>query len=175
MVRGKYEINRPGETCLMCGKKLQNTSKHRSALTSDEEEQVLLRHDYCPECWEKVKNNEFFSHWLVRREIDSSENKREQRKTRKERAAKLFDDILESDSPDRMPRLFILAHLLLRFKVLNWAGYDFDTETGERFLVFEKVSNREKVRIPSIKLSEEELADAHRFVDSILENKPEPK
>ena len=164
----KYEINRPGETCLMCGKSLDHIERHRSALSSDDENQVLLRYDYCSDCWETVKDQPFFCNWITRRVIKNTESERAQRQNLRERACRIFLETLQADASNRSARLYILAHLLLRLRVLKWLGHEILEDTGERILVFEDIRSHERVVIPHVRLNEEELSEAQRFVDEIV-------
>lgn len=164
----KYEINRPGETCLMCGKSLDQIERHRSALSTDEENQVLLRYDYCSECWETVKEQPFFSKWITRRVIKNTETERAQRQNLREGACRIFQETLQSDTLNRSARLYILAHLLLRLRVLKWLGHEILEETGEQVLVFEDIKSHERVTIPHVRLNEQEISEAQSFVDEII-------
>ena len=167
-MRKKYDIHRPADKCVMCGQNLVELDRHPSALEGDEEDQVLLRYDYCPDCWYKVKETPFFSHWIARRFPKTAESTRSQRQSTKKHVLTLFKQTAESDGPNRSARLYILAHLLLRLRAFNWCGYDTDPESGTRVLVFEHARSREKIFIPSINLNEDQLREAQKFIDDIL-------
>lgn len=170
----KYEIKRPADKCLMCGEPLDKFNRHPSALNTDEENQVLIRYDYCPDCWEKVKEHPFFCRWLAKRIPKDTHSKRELRQSTNQYLLQLFEETQHSDDQNRSARLFILAHLLMRLREFNWCGYEIDTETNKRVLVFEKVRSRKRVYIPDVKLSYEQLAEAQRFVDEILKKQNNP-
>ncbi len=163
--------------CLSCGKKLDTVERHPSALECDEDNEVLIRHDYCEECWERIKEQPYYCQWMTRRIPKVKESGREQRRTAREHAMKLFEQTVATpDATNRSARLYILAHLLLRLRAFKWVGNRVDPETHKPVLVFEEISSGEKVYIPHVKLNEEELSEAQRFVDVILntgKNRPE--
>ncbi|MCD6385757.1 hypothetical protein J7M23_08265 [Candidatus Sumerlaeota bacterium] len=152
----------------MCGEPLNRLDRHPSALTSDDENQVLIRHDYCPECWAKVKDHPFFCRWIAKRFPRDTDSKRIQRQSTNQYLLHLFHQLQHSDDPNRTARLFILAHLLLRLREFNWCGYEIDPDTNKRVLVFEKVRSRNRIHIPEVKFTDEQLAEAQNFVDEIL-------
>ncbi|MCX7766792.1 MAG: hypothetical protein N2246_08845, partial [Candidatus Sumerlaeia bacterium] len=79
------------------------------------------------------------------------------------------DRIMNNTSePNREAKLYILSHLLLRLRVFNWRGYEVETDTGTRLLVFEQVKTKEIIRIPQLQLSEEQLVEAQQFVEELL-------
>ncbi len=182
----KYEITRPSDKCIICGQSIANLERHPSVLNGAEEtedtstftptktsaaeaEMTLLRYDYCLDCWEKVKTQLVFSRWFTRRVAKSGTDNREQKKSQKERMLQIFEQIMTNTAePNRDAKLYILSHLLLRLRVFNWCGYEVETETGTRFLVFELVKTKEKIRIPQLQLSEQQLVEAQEFVDEIL-------
>lgn len=184
----KYEITRPSDKCIMCGQSIANLERHPSVLNGAEktedtststpsktsaakEEMTLLRYDYCLDCWEKVKTQPVFSRWFTRRVAKSGTDNREQKKSQKERMLQIFEQIMTNTAePNRDAKLYILSHLLLRLRVFNWCGYEMETETGTRFLVFELVRTKDKIRIPQLQLSEQQLVEAQEFVDELLKH-----
>ena len=156
----QYEINRPAEKCVMCGKPIIGMTKHPTTLHADDSQNALLRNDYCETCWEKVKEKDYFSYWVTRRVPRSGKEERQKKETARQTAIRLFEQMMQSEDEDRTARLYILAHLLLRFRIFKWKGSEINGETGQAQLVFERATTREEVKIPDMRLSEEQLAEA---------------
>jgi hypothetical protein len=136
------KIGRPARDCLGCGEPLDLVENHPSALRDDlddapDEPADALREDYCPDCWKNLRDEGYFSFWLARRKPSSTPL----RLFRRQRNATLLDAFArDADAPGQSDELkirqFILAHLLHRYQVLEFAG-ERRAPDGREFLRYE--------------------------------------
>ncbi len=126
------------------------------------------RQDYCPACWEKVRQKNYFSFWIARREAP----KPRKIKNRKERNAALlayFDVLVQKNDSAYSQHLFFLAHLLMKFSVLKWVRSDPATEAGGRErIVFRNTATDDHVTIDSVILEDEAVARIKREIDEYI-------
>ena len=178
MDKEKYlNIKRPEKKCLLCGKSLVETVKHPSILKEDEE--TPLRKDFCPECWEKCRDKEYFSYWLTRR-IQPDKGKKISKKERNNILLRLFENLYAKEETKDSYVLFFLVHLLMRYKVFSWYGSEKEAGDPEKgippktYLVFENKDTGEKIRIPDREIDAEKTAETKKEIDHyLMENLPE--
>ena len=73
------KIEKASKECLRCNKSLEDSSKHPSTIKKKGFE--IERLDFCPECWELVKNEEdYFGYWLTKREKQEPKVPKKQKK-----------------------------------------------------------------------------------------------
>lgn len=143
--------------------------KNRGATAAqDADSDAPLRQDYCPTCWDKVRQKNYFSFWIARREAP----KPRKIKNRKERNAALlayFDVLVQKNDPAYAQHLFFLAHLLMKFSVLKWVRSDPPAEEGGRErIVFRNTSTDDLVTIDSVALEDEAVARIKREIDEYI-------
>src|SRR5436190_12596526 len=107
------KIARPQNVCVLCGAEIAKAGKHHSVLLPEteatNEPDDPVRQDYCPACWEKIREKTYFSFWLARRE----KPKAPKLQSRKERNATLlsyFDYLHQQNDAENAQHLFFLAH-----------------------------------------------------------------
>jgi len=129
-------VARPGNTCLLCSGPLNVAGKHPSLIQLTEKEEVV-RKDFCPTCWSRLGEEQYFSFWVTKRAAAlSPEQRRLQKSERNEALWRLFAALYSTEetseeSADLAPQLFLLAHLLMKYRVLVYTG-----RTPERRLAF---------------------------------------
>lgn len=115
-------ITRPGDTCLLCGSKLNIEGHHPSLIQLSEKEEVV-RKDFCPECWRRLGEESYFSFWVTKRvSAPSAAERRLAKSERNEALWRLFAALYSSETNDVAPQLFLLAHLLMKYRVLAFHG-----------------------------------------------------
>ncbi len=174
-------ICKPNEACLMCGCSLVETLKHPSMIKSEESD--IIRKDFCPECWKKIANRDYFSWWIARR-ILPDRKKKISRKERDDLLLRFFEYIHDLPKPwDARQEylLYFLAHLLMRYKVLIWKGTrtsesgpeESDAASGEThkpFLTFENRRTGQEIQIPDQELDGDKVSEVKKEIDEFLAN-----
>lgn len=165
------KFSRPHNACLLCGKALNVDGRHPSLIhLSDKEE--TIRQDFCGECWEKKQRGDYFSYWVTKRVTsESPEQRRLNRAERNEALWRLFAALHESkDAPDLVPQLFLVAHLLMKYKVVVYGG---KTEDGK--LIFKHPKLGETFEIADVALDGVDFAKVNAMVEEqALNFRPEP-
>jgi hypothetical protein len=113
-----------------------------------------------------MADRQFFSFWLNRRDPPKPDT----RKTRLERRATvmaLFERMLASDDERFRGHLYILAHTLMKCRMLKWEGSETD-ENGVEQILFRNPTTDEIVRVPEIDLSDEDWVATKREIDTSI-------
>lgn len=155
----------PSRQCMVCGRDLAPVIKHPSVLEMTEDGEAERR-DVCPECWEKIADREFFSFWLTQRAAP----KPDMRQTREQRRAtlmQLFQQMLAARDQRFHLHLYLLAHALMKYRLLKWEGTE-KGEDGLERIVFRNRATDELIRIEEIDLADENLIAVQREIDSAL-------
>lgn len=138
------QFKRAARNCLVCGVSLPELERHPSVLKLTALEEAV-REDICPACWEKMGHREYFCYWITRRyqQGPSAEERKLERAERNEALWALFNALYSRESQDELAaQLFLLAHLLMKYRVLQYHGLAedgrlrfFHPPTQESFLV----------------------------------------
>lgn len=119
-------FRRPENNCLLCEKPIHAGGHHPSVIRYSETEEVI-RNDFCDACWQQMEDRQYFSFWVTNRiEAPTAEERRLMRSERNEALWRLFAALHDSQTQDVAPQLFLLAHLLMRYKVLAFKGHGED-------------------------------------------------
>ena len=172
MEKDQYlNVSRPNKVCLLCGRSLKEVQKHPSILTKWENE--AIRKDFCPECWEKMKDRDYFSYWVTKR-ITSAPKRQLTKKERNDLLLRLFESLYRQQEKQNSYSLFFLAHLLMRYKIFHWKGSrnlpeDLDAGTPERtLLIFENRYTGEEIEITDQELDGEKILNTRTEIDEYL-------
>jgi hypothetical protein len=160
-----FEIEKPADNCLLCGKSLADEEKHPSVLANEANQHI--RKDYCRECWRKIKDKEYFCFWLAKR-LKPAPGKREAKRKTRTILHNLYNDLSQKSSDDYSAHLFILAHLLMRLKVFRWEATLKD-EAGNQLLRFYDTVNDQAILLRAPSISDEKLAALRNEIFSLLE------
>ena len=163
------QFKRSERECLLCGRLLTDIPRHPSILKLSEKEEAI-RQDFCIECWQKMEHREYFSFWVTRRlqEGQSPEQRKLAKSERNEALWSLFSALFSRQSEELAAQLFLLAHLLMKYRVLTYVG---PTESGE--LQFFHPPTQETYRITDLPLDSVSFIDIKKQVDDqILEYAP---
>lgn len=155
------QFKRPERECLLCGRLLTDVRRHPSILKLSEKEEAI-RQDFCVECWQKMEHREYFSFWVTRRiqEGQTAEQRKLAKAERNEALWALFNALYSRQNEELAAQLFLLAHLLMKYRVLTYVG---PAETGE--LQFSHGPTQETYRIPDMPLDSVSFIDIKKQVD----------
>lgn len=167
------KIGRPQNTCVRCGVKIGDSGQHPSVIVAtggniSDEDEAAIRQDYCPTCWEQMRDQDYIGFWLAKRE----KPKVLRLQSRKERNAALlsyFDFLYQKGDPEFAQHVFFVSHLLMKFGVLKWVRTEPPATTGAREqIVFRNTVTDDFVTIESVVLEEDRLASIKTEVDEYL-------
>ena len=159
-------LQRPKSHCHECGVALDEFDRHPTRLRMLEDEPE--RADFCPDCWEFVKEEAYHSYWITRR---VRREKRAVKLSRRERAVAaraLFESLWEKREQEEIDaHLYFLAHLLLRWGGLKWVRNDVDSE-GREIIVFENPATGDPIEIRSVDISQESISETKEHIEEFL-------
>lgn len=165
-------FKRAGRNCLLCNASLPELERHPTVLKLSEKEEAI-REDLCPKCWDHMAEREYFSYWITRRiQVGPSpEERRLARSERNEALWALFNALYSrDDAEDFTPQLFLLAHLLMKYRILQYTGHE-----DENTLVFQHPQSGARYLIPELPLDEVPFVDAMMEVEKRMrDHVPEP-
>ena len=117
------KLGRPRDTCLLCTAPLNVDGKHPSLIELSGKDEVV-RKDFCITCWTRMQEQGYFSFWITKRVNQPSAAERRLAKSERNEALwRLFSALYASEAAaDFGPQLFLLAHLLMKYKVLVYTG-----------------------------------------------------
>lgn len=144
MLDSYLQFKRPSRNCLVCGVSLPELERHPSILKLSPKEEAV-REDICPKCWEQMGHREYFCYWITHRyqQGPTPEARKLEKSERNEALWALFNALYARDeSEDLGPQLFLLAHLLMKYRILAYLGmaedgrlHFFHSPTQENFFV----------------------------------------
>lgn len=141
------QFSRAANTCLLCAAPLNVDGRHPSVIQMSEKAEIV-RKDFCPTCWGRLGEEQYFSFWVTKRVNSiSPEQRRLAKSERNEALWRLFAALYASESPDLAPQIFLLAHLLMRYRVLVFEG-----TTPEGRLLFAHPKLGEKFEVGDLPL-----------------------
>jgi len=155
------KFKRPAKNCLLCGVNIEKAEQHASILNLSETEEAL-RKDICPKCWTQISKPEYFSFWVTKRyqEGPTSEERRLAKSERNQALWALFNVLYAQNSDELGPHLFLTAHLLMKYRVLQFARGE------DGFLVFLHQQSNEEFKVPDIPLDSVSFVDIKEALES---------
>jgi len=159
-------IPAPSRKCVVCGRDLAAVPKHPSVLDLDERGKAERR-DLCPECWEKMADKGFFSFWLTHREPPKPDM-RKTRLRRRETLRRLFDQFRASGDERFKSHIYILAHILMKNRLLVWEGTEKPDGNAPATVVFRDPASDELIRVEEVEIEDETLVAVKREIDAAL-------
>lgn len=160
ITREQYlKVTRPRNTCLLCNEALNVDGRHPSLIEPAGRDEVI-RKDFCRPCWERMGEKGYFSFWITKRvNAPSAAQRRLERSERNEALWRLFAALYASEAEFR-PQLFLLAHLLMKYRVLQFAG-----ATAEGRLRFLHPKLAESFLIEDIPVDSVDFAAIHAEIE----------
>ncbi len=152
----EWRIQKRGRACSLCARAFRSEEEHTSGIA--EVEGRFERRDVCAACWEAKP--QLFSFWKTRMP------KIEQRRLEDVQAmVEFFKKLVEkpSEEPSRRKVTYLMALLLARKRRVKLAG----SKDGK--LRVEKSWDGETVEIPDTPITDAELEDLRRQMESIFE------
>jgi hypothetical protein len=163
------KISRPQNLCIKCGAEIARAGKHLSALSnSTQDEDDPVREDFCAECWLEMRDKDYFSFWLARREKPKI-RKIQNRKERNSTLLSYFEYLYQKKDPEYAQHLFFLAHILMKYSVLRWQRSEPAATPDENDkLIFKNTVTDDLVVIEAVMLDEERLVVIKKEIDEFL-------
>lgn len=149
----------------------QDDKKKSKEEKNKKEEPVFFRADYCESCWNKMKEEAWFSFWIGKRTTSDLPKKRLNRTERNLALVALFDSLSDriDGENDFTPHLFFIAHLLMKFKIFKWHPSEENPQTGETTLRFSRSDSEDEVRISDMEMPPEMIVKVKEEIESYLE------
>ena len=171
----EFDVQKPADTCLICGKRIADGPSHPSLLT-EKKDGELERKDFCTECWAGIQGpgqagQDYLCFWLTKRaKPQDTEAPRERKRKLKDYALNLFFSLREENIDDRFNfHLYLLAHVLLRLKAFRWHGTKSDRAAGRSMLIFEDSRDKQIIEIERLDKSEQEISEkTSQLIDKLL-------
>jgi hypothetical protein len=159
-------LSRSRKLCANCNAPIDAIERHPSVIK--EGKRQLERFDYCPACWEHIKDEVFDSFWLARRERRQSQAPKLSRRERRVALRALFESLRERrEDEDVAPHLFLISHLLLKWGGLRWRENRMD-EDGREVIVFEDPTTGEHHEVPTVPVDDENLLRIKGEIEEFL-------
>lgn len=159
-------IERPHAHCAECNAPIEDLDRHPTRLLI--KDGGPQRGDYCPDCWQFIKNETYDSYWLTRRE---KKEKRAPKLSRREKAVAaraLFESLWDQrEREDVDAHLYFLAHLLLKWGGLKWKQ-DLKDEAGREIILFENPATGDTVEIRSVPMEQDQIEQVKQRIESFL-------
>ncbi|MFP4379481.1 MAG: hypothetical protein ACLFUS_03175 [Candidatus Sumerlaeia bacterium] len=145
--------------------------KPRQSNKKDEDDdQGYRRLDYCADCWQKIKDQAYFSFWIGKRKQSDLPPKKLNRAERNMALVALFDSLNEHNGAESnyTPHLFFLAHLLMKYKIFKWKPNEDRKNTTDKVILFSRTDSEEEVRIPDIDMADELIVTIKGEIEEYL-------
>ena len=158
-------IPAPSRKCMVCDRDLAFVTKHPSVLRVSDKG-IPQRSDVCPECWEKMADRKCFSFWLTQRAAPNPDPKIA-REDQNRRLMALFEMMLDAKEDRFRPHLYVLAHTLMKRRLLKWEGTQ-KGEDGVERIVFRNLIGDELIYVEEIDINDEGLVAVMHQIDRAL-------
>lgn len=146
----QLEIPRRGSVCAHANEPLTPGMEYFSVLVEDVE-LGLKRLDYCPACWEKIKD-EVKAHSQWKAKVLSKKDETPIHLNRDERIMYLLQESMKLDTPEAHAETFVLALFLARRRLLYLRQ---EVKEGDHILqIYEEAATEEMLTIRKIELSQ---------------------
>jgi hypothetical protein len=162
-------LGRPQKHCQNCGAEIDKITHHPSIIRAAGT-RTLERLDYCPQCWDYIKEEAWDSFWITRREVKA----RVPKLTRRQRSVALralFESLWEhrenAENREVEAHLYFLAHLLMKWGGLKWRASDRDGE-GREIVIFEDPASGDALRVAAVETTDEQLAAMQARIEEFL-------
>jgi hypothetical protein len=158
-------ISRPQKLCMNCNAPIDRIARHPSVLRLAASH--VERSDFCPDCWQQLKDEAYDSFWITRRATPDKPPKLSRRQ-RSAAVRALFESLWERrEVEDVGPHLYLLAHLLMKWGGLRWKENRADAESRE-VVVFEDPASGDLIEVSGGPADEERMAAIQREIEDFL-------
>lgn len=150
-------IGRPQKTCANCNAPIDSVDRHPSTLKEEKEKRVE-RQDFCPECWDHIKNEAYDSFWITRRQPREKKVRKLNRRERSVALRALFESLWDKREEEELAaHLFFLSHLLMKWGGLKWLHNAQDLD-GREVVVFEDPTSGDRIDVTDVPVDDESIA-----------------
>ena len=155
-----YQIGGPTRSCAASGRELEPGERIHSALC--DEEGKYVRRDFAHDQWQGPPEHSV-AHWVAQ----VPDGKKPAKPTINDALlSELFDQLAESEEPDRIRFRYVLALLLMRRKKLRFV--DLDREGDSEFMLLAKPKGKGTYRVLDPRLGEDELLGVQDEIFRVL-------
>lgn len=162
------QIGRPQKFCSNCNSPIDKIERHPSVLNVKKRHQVE-RLDYCPECWQQIKDEAYNSFWITHRSTRRNSLKKMSKRQRNSALKALFESLWDRrETEDVGPHLYFLAHLLMKWGGLHWKE-DIKDPYGREVVVFEDTATGNTIEIMTFVISDERMLKIKEEVENFLQ------
>jgi hypothetical protein len=160
-------IGRPQRRCMNCDAQIDMIERHPSVLRPAGDHKIE-RFDYCPTCWEQLKDDAYESFWMTHRDPTPRRAPKMSRRERSMALRALFESLWDRrEQEDVGPEIYLLAHLLMKWGGLKWRENAADI-AGQPCLVFEDPASGDRIEIADIEVADERLTEIQQRIDDFL-------
>lgn len=160
-------IGRPQKLCMNCNAPLEAIERHPSIIKSMKSRQVE-RLDYCPECWQQMKDEAYESFWITKRVVKEAKVRKLSRKERNTAMRALFESLWERrESEDVGPHVFFLAHLLMKWGGLKWRESRVDAHDRD-IIVFEDPASGDRLEVVGVDIDDERMNGVKDEIEAFM-------
>ncbi len=164
-----YKISASDRTCHTCERRFEVGEVYYSAVVEapPEAEEMFVRHDFCPDCWQP-EPEAYFSYWKTRVPEPPPERPTGPRLVDMGRLMQLFEHLAEADQEKARRFRYVLALVLMRKKRLRLESSRRVGGRGEELTLRESgTKRRHTVTCP--RLSEDEIRSVTDRLGAILD------
>lgn len=159
-------IERPQTHCAECNTAIDGLDRHPTRLMVRAAEQKRL--DYCPDCWEFIRNETYDVYWMTRRLKKEKAVPKLSRREKAVVARALFESLWERRDQENVDAdLYFLAHLLMKWGGLRWKREETGAD-GQEVIVFENPATGDLIEVRSVRMSEEALEQTKERLENFL-------
>ena len=170
----EYNITRTAGQCVACEQELQPAQEIvatvRETEGTDEEEQALVREDYCTACWESARektsaDKAVLGIWHAHVPVP-----KEKKKTfvDDELLINFFERLEDADEPAKVQFRFVLALVLMRKKILIYDGLEPGKGDDRPWMMHFRGAGK-KCKVVDPHMDEDKIADVSRQLGEVLE------
>ena len=165
-----YKISASDRTCHTCERRFEVGEVYYSAVVEapPEAEEMFVRHDFCPDCWQPDPEA-YFSYWKTRVPEPPAERQTGPRLVDMGRLMQLFEHLAEADQEEARRFRYVLALVLMRKKRLRLeSSRRVAGGRGEELTLRESGAKRQHV-VTCPTLSEDEIRSVTDRLGAILD------
>lgn len=162
----QYEIARSSYRCNDCQRELAVQEEFVAAVQQDEQEEDLLRQDYCLDCWGRrtEQGREVLGFWRTRVPAPQAKKKL---LVDDELLIGFFQRLQDTDSESMLQFRFVLALILMRKRLLIYDGMEKDG--ASEFWLMHLRGSTDRTRVLDPHLDQDKIAQVSQHLGQILE------
>lgn len=140
------------------------------SLVIEEDEQLLIRHDYCAACWAKILEDEGLlkdavTHW--KSIVPTKKDIKDLYANRDEKALALLKEAVKGLSEEDAQRAFVLSLYLARKKLI-YLRKEVSSEDGHSLQLYEVAQTEEMIGVKKMALSSLQIEKVQKDIAQLL-------